>query len=383
MIDKLIKVATPQIGKQEISAVQQVLLSGRYVSGSVVKKLENTFAQYVGVKHCAVVNSGTAALHTALAAMEIQPGEEIIVPSLTFFATVNAVIHQGGVPIFADIHPDNYCLDPEDIERCLSKRTRAIIPVHYFGHAAEMDAIMEIARNNNLAVIEDCAQAHGTLYKGQMVGSIGDIGAFSFFATKHMTTGEGGAITTNNKEWADRARLIRSHGLEGRDDHVLLGYNYRMSEMAAAIGVEQLKKLPELNRCRIENSLCLIDKIRNIPWLKVPIIPDYVKHTFFWCHVEIDEDLLGMTTRELVGELREKGIETRNRYWEPLYRQSLMTNNIPAILRVVAGQNLPDYASLHLPNVEKIAGKIIGLPNRPDITKKEIDQVAEILHSIG
>ena len=197
----LIKVASPQVGEEEAEAVRQVLLSGRYVSGPRVEEFERAFAEYIGVEHAIAVNSGTAALHAALDACGIGPGDEVIVPALTFFSTVTSVMHQGGTPIFADISLDNYCLDPFDLEQRISAHTRAVIRVHYFGHAAEMDEINAIARRHDLTVIEDCAQAHGTEYKGAKAGSIGDVGAFSFFATKHMTTGEGGVVITSNAKW--------------------------------------------------------------------------------------------------------------------------------------------------------------------------------------
>ena len=376
---KLVKVATPQIGEEEIAAVREVLLSGRYVSGANVAAFEEQFAQYIGVEHAVMVNSGTAALHATMAALGLGPGDEVIVPAFTFFSTVTAVIHQNAIPVFADISLDNFALDPSDFERNITSATKAVIPVHYFGHAAEMDSILEIARKHGIHVIEDAAQAHGTAYRGQRVGSLGDMGAFSFFATKHMTTGEGGAVTTNNADWADYMRRFRSHGLEGRNDHVTLGYNYRMTEMAAAIGIVQLAKLEGFNDARIRNSERLIERLRDISWLSLPRVPAHVRHTYFWCHALIDEDRLGLTTEELIIRLRERGVEVRNRYVAPLYRQPLLTDNLPAALKLAAGDRLPAYAELELPNVEKVAGRMIGLPNRPDMTEDEIDHIVSVL----
>lgn len=376
---KLIKVASPQVGEEEITAVREVLLSGEYISGKKVREFEQRFSAYIGVEHTIAVNSGTAAIQAALMAIGLQPGDEVIVPGLTFFSTATAVIHQYGVPIFADLSLDNFCLDPQDFERRITPRTKAVIPVHYYGHAAEMDAIDEIARKHGIRVIEDAAQAHGTEYKNKKVGSIGDLGAFSFFATKHMTTGEGGAITTNNGEWAEKMRLFRAHGLKGRDDHILLGYNYRMTEMAAAMGIVQLEKLDRLNDSRIRISEYLIDHLRDVSWLQLPNVPKYIKHTYFWLHVMVDEDALGFGTQELIARLREQGVEVRRRYVQPLNRQPLLNENIPPILRLVAGKHLPDYSAISLPNTEKAAGRIIGLPNRPDMTVDEMDRVIHVL----
>lgn len=381
MAPEVIKVASPQVGEEEVAAVREVLLSGRYMSGPKVKEFEQRFADYVGVEHVVAVNSGTAALHAALMAIGVGPGDEVIVPALTFFSTATAVIHQNAVPVFSDISLDNFCMDPEDFERCITPRTKAVIPVHYFGHATEMDAINKIAERHSVAVIEDCAQAHGTLYKGQQVGSIGDLGVFSFMATKHMTTGEGGAITTDNAEWAETMRLFRSHGLRGRDDHVILGYNYRMTEIAAAMGIVQLGKLDQLNEARIQNSEYLIEHLDDILWLTLPRVPRYVKHTYFWCHILVDEDALGFDTQELIRRLRERGVEVRHRYLEPLYRQPLLTDNLPVVIQLVAN-SLPTYKKMYLPNVEEVAGCIIGLPNRPDMTLDELDRVIEVMHTV-
>lgn len=385
---KKIKVAQPFVGEKEIQAVRRVLLSGRYVSGPQVEKLEKKFADYLGVKHVVMVNSGTAALHIAQAVLGIGPGDEVIVPPLTFFSTISAVLYQNAIPIFADIDIESFCIDPKDIKKEITKKTKALIPVHLFGNSAEMSEILKIAKKHKLWVIEDAAQAHGTEYKGKKVGSIGDIGCFSFFATKHMTTGEGGALVTNNRKWADLARMIRSHGMTDRDHHARLGYNYRMNEIAGAIGIEQLKKLDKLNKKRIKNSLYLIKKLKkkNIPWLKTPQLKEHIKHTFFWCPILINEEKLGFSTKELIKKLIKKGIETRHRYQEPLYKQKVLTEKSPY------PKNCPfdckyhskkiDYKKVYLKNAEKIAGKLIGLPNHPGLEKKQLNYIIKTITNI-
>ncbi len=384
----MIKVAQPSVGKEEVKAVSEVVLSGRYISAAKVKEFEDKFADYLGVGHAVAVNSGTAALHIALAVLGIGPGDEVIVPPLTFFSTVAAVLHQNAIPVFADIDLHGYCMNPHDIEQKISKMTKVIIPVHLYGNSADMNPIMKIARKYNLEVIEDASQAHGTEYRGKKVGSIGDIGAFSFFATKHMTTGEGGMFVTNNKEWADLARMVRSHGMSDRDTHDYLGYNYRMNEMAAAMGIVQLRKLDEFNRKRIENSLYLLKQIdrNDIPWLKAPGLKKHIRHTFFWCPVLIDEKKLGMTTRELIETLRKKGIETRHRYRNPLYKQKIL------LKKSAYPKEFPfnskhykkkiDYNKVYLRNAEKVAGKIIGLPNHTGLSKAELDYIVKVLTKI-
>lgn len=377
-----VKVASPFVGEEEIQAVANVLKSGRYMSGPVVAEFEKKFAEYIGVKHAVAVSNGTAAIQAALAAMDLQPGDEIIVPALTFFSTATAVIHQGGVPVFADITFDDFSLDASDLERALTPRTKGIIPVHYFGHSADMDAINAFAKKHDLYVIEDCAQSHGTIYKGKTAGALGDMGAFSFFATKQMTTGEGGIVTLNDDDKAEFIRIFRSHGLTGRHDHGVLGYNIRMTEINAAIGLEQLKRLDGLNDRRIKVSENIMEQIADIPWLTIPKVPEHIKHTYFWLHILIDEDKLGMSTQDLIAYIKDKGIETRNRYLEPLYKQPILNDAIPPILKLYAGENMPDYGNLHLPNVERIAGSIIGLPNRPDLSADELEYVVKTLKEI-
>jgi|Deesub1362B_J571_1020462.scaffolds.fasta_scaffold03767_4 dTDP-4-amino-4,6-dideoxygalactose transaminase len=382
---KIIRVAKPFVDEEEVQAVREVLLSGRYVSGPKVEEFEEKFADYIGVEHAVAVNSGTAALHIALASLGIGPGDEVVVPPLTFFSTVSAVLHQNAIPVFADIDAESFCLDPADFERKITENTKAIIPVHIFGNAAEMNEIVSIAEENDVTVIEDCAQAHGTEYKGRKVGSIGDAGCFSFYATKHMTTVEGGMITTDSDEIAEKARIIRNHGMIGRDQHVMLGYNYRMSEINAAIGLVQLKKLERLNELRIKNSLYLLEQIRErIEWVRVPEMKDYIKHTFFWCPVIVLEDKLGMKTMEIVKKLKENGIEVRYRYREPLYRQKVLLDlsPYPKGCPFRCGRKI-DYRNVFLPNVEKIAGKIIGLPNHPGLSKEDLDYVLDVLERIG
>lgn len=355
--------------------MRAVLLSGQLSSGPRVEELEARFAEYIGVRYAVAVNSGTAALHVALACCSITPGDEVIVPALSFFSTVSAVLHQRATPIFADVSSESFCLDPEDFAARITPRTRAVIPVHYFGHAAEMDEICRIAARHGIAVIEDCAQAHGTRYRGRRVGSIAAIGAFSFFATKHMTTGEGGAITTDDANWAATARRMRNHGLEGRRDHVLLGYNYRMPEIAAALGLVQLAKLEELNRRRHERSRYLMEKLHPLSWAIGPRVPEHVEHTFFWCHYLIEEEELGFSTQELIERLARRGVEVRHRYRRPLYRQPLLNRFRHTLFR----PDLPPYGDLHLPVAERVAGRIIGLPNRPDMSRAELDRVVDVL----
>jgi len=372
---KMIKVSMPITDDQEILAVKEVLESGRYADGPKAKEFEDNFSNYIGTKRGISISSGTASLHLSLIACGIKPGDEVIVPPLTFFATVEAVLHQGAIPVFADIDAKTFCLDPEDFERKISKKTKAVIPVHFFGMPAEMGPILEIAKKHNLFVIEDCAQAHGAEYKGKKVGSFGDVNCWSFYATKNMTTGEGGMVTTNNEELADKISALKNHGMTNRNDHVLLGYNCRMSEIHAAIGIVQLKKLDQFNEKRNRISKRLIDELSSISWLEASFVPDYVKHAFFWCPFKVKEDVIKMTGKEIRDELMKRGLEVRHRYTSPLYTQPvLQENNFNGLV-----PHKVDYSNIHLPNVEAVAGKIIGLPNHPGLSDDDVSQIISII----
>jgi len=305
-----IKVAVPVVGDDEINAVAEVLRSGMYVSGKRVKKFEEKWAEFIGTDHCKMVSSGTDALILSLYGIEVRPGEHVIVPPLTFFSTVAAVIHAGCRPVFADIDPETYCLDIEDTKEKMNRFTAAIIPVDIYGHPYDADPFNELVHEEDGGrirrkpyIIEDAAQAHGAVYKGRRCGSLGDIGCWSFYATKNLTTGEeGGAITTNNGYFAKRVEVLRNHGMADRNTHAYMGYNNRMSEIGAAIGLVQLRKLQTMNEVRDHNSMWLYSELESLglDWLKLPHVADYVtRHSWFWFCVLVDEEKLGMTTLEL------------------------------------------------------------------------------------
>lgn len=381
---EFIKVAEPLVGEEEVAAVREVLLSGMYVSGKKVQEFEARYADYIGAKHAVMVNSGTAALHLVLDALGVGPGDEVIVPALTFFSTATAVIHQNAIPVFADID-EHYCMDPDSVEQVITERTKAIIPVHYFGYMADMNRLMEIARKHNLKVIEDCAQAHGAEYYGKKAGAIGDAGAFSFFATKNMTTGEGGGITTNDEEIAKRAKLTRAHGMINRDDHALLGYNYRMTEIEAAFGMVQLAKLDDFNQARIRNSEYILDRLRDLDWLAIETFDPNIKHVYFWCPIRVLEEKTGKPASDFGKYLKDNGIGFRQRYQEPLNRQIMLLE------KKVYPKQCPfscpfygkelDYSKVHLPNAEKYCGKIFGLPNHPKLEQRHLDRVTEVVRA--
>lgn len=366
MIDDFIKVAQPFVGEEEASAVRDVLLSGDYVSGSKVEAFEKAFADYVGTKYAVAVSNGTSALYISLETMGVGPGDEVIVPPLTFFATISSILYLGAIPVFADIDADDLCLSWESVKERISPRTKAVIPVHLFGSPAKMDQLTDIAEEKNIFILEDCAQAHGSEYKNKKVGSIGKAGAFSFFATKHMTTGEGGMITTNDPDIMDQAKIIRNHGMSGRDGHIRLGFNNRMTEMEAAMGLVQLCKLDELNQKRIDNSTYILTRLSGLPWADIPVRQSDIKHTYFWCPLLIKEKA-GRKIQDLKDHLTDNGIGFRHRYQEPLYRQ-------PVLKKIGL-----DYSKIRLPIVEQVAGQVIGLPNHAGLTRHQLDRIIDVV----
>ncbi|MFI3202187.1 MAG: aminotransferase class I/II-fold pyridoxal phosphate-dependent enzyme [Eubacteriales bacterium] len=254
-----VPISQPHLGGNEFKYLQDAFLSTWISSsGSYITKFEEMFAQYCGVQYGVAVSNGTVALHLALLALEIGEGDEVIVPDITFAATINAVLYVGATPVIVDIEEDSWCIDPVEIEKAITSRTKAIIPVHIYGQPCDMEQIGKIAKSHNLYVIEDCAEAHGAQYDGQVVGSMSDISCFSFFGNKVITTGEGGMCLTQSKELEEKIRLLKDHGMDKQRKyyHTVVGYNYRMTNLQAAIGVAQLERIEEIHkrRCQIEHS---------------------------------------------------------------------------------------------------------------------------------
>ncbi len=372
----MIKVAIPTTGITEFNALKKIVFSGKFVSGRTVEIFEKEYAKYIGTKYAVAVNSGTAALHASLASLGLKNGDEVIVPAISFVSSATAILHQGCTPIFCDVNLENYCLSPENLEKKITKKTKAIIPVHFAGSACEMKKILKIANKHKLKIIEDCAQAHGTKYYGKKVGTFGTISCFSFYATKHMTTGEGGILCTDDKKIRDFCRMFRNHGMKDRDTHFQLGYNYRMSELNAAIGRVQLKKLNQINNKRVKNSLYILKGLKNLKiknkWFRVQEPIKGIFHTYFWCPIRIVSKKINID--QVKNKLKKKGIEIRSRYKFPLYRQKVFQNN-----NLKKKQN---YKNLRLNHAEKLSGKIFGLPNHHQLKKKELNYIIKTMGNL-
>ncbi len=288
----MIPIAQPIIADEEREAVLEVLNSGQLAQGSKVRLFEEQFAQWCGTQYAVAVSSGTAALHVALLGHDIGPGDEVITTPFSFIASANCALYTGARPRFGDIEPEYYTLDPASIVPQITPRTKAIVPVHLFGQPCDMEVIADIAEQNNLVVIEDACQSHGAMLNGKKVGSFGTA-CYSFYPTKNMTTGEGGIITTNDAALADRMRMLREHGMRQRYVHEVLGYNLRMTDIQAAIGLVQLTKLAQWNRQRQVNAAYLSELLSSVPSVTSPKIRPGANHVFHQYTIRVpDRDRL-------------------------------------------------------------------------------------------
>jgi len=366
----MIPLSRPYIDENEIRAVKEVLESGWLAHGPKAQEFERMFAEYVGAKYAVCVNSCTSALHLAVMALGIKG--EVILPSFTFVATANAVVTAGAKPVFADIDYDTCNIDPTDIERKMTDRTEAIMPVHYAGHPCDMKAIMKIAKKHNLFVIEDSAECIGGEFFGRKTGSFGDAGCFSFFPTKNITTGEGGMITTDDRGIAEKAKTLKAHGVaadtyerEKKEKPWLraateAGYNLRMTDISAAIGIEQMKKLENMNRMRIESASYLSSLLRGIG-LSLPVVRNGCKHVFQMYTIKLPE---GCDRTAFINELKEAGIQASVHFDPPVHLQ-------------------PYYKGMSgvLPVTESIYKRIVTLPMFPGMRRDEIETIAETVKS--
>ena len=351
----MIPIAKPLLGEEEKRAVLDVLNSGIIAQGPKVEEFEKRFAEFVGVKHAIATSNGTTALHAILLARGIGDGDEVITTPFTFIATANAIRMTGAVPVFVDIEEESFNINPDLIEKAITSRTKAIMPVHLYGRAANMDRIMEIASRHNLLVIEDACQAHGTEFAGRKVGSFGE-GCFSFYPTKNMTTSEGGMITTNNDRLAKKIRMLINHGSEKKYYHDFVGYNYRMTDLAAAIGLEQLKKLSFFNARRKYNAAYLSEGLGKVSGIIGPEIVD--GHVFHQYTLRITPDFpLGRD--KVLDMLKAKGIGSAVFYPVPIHKQKAYR----------------EHHSQSFPMAEALAQQVISLPVHPGLTKADLQHI--------
>jgi perosamine synthetase len=348
--------ARPAIGEAEIEAAVRVLRSGMVVQGPEVAAFEAEFSALVDGRHCVAVNSGTSALQLALLGMGLGPGDEVIVPSFSFAATANAVRLVGAEPVFVDIEPDTFNIDPAAIAAAIGPRTAAIMPVHLYGQPAAMDKIMAIAAQHGVAVIEDAAQAHAATFNGTPVGAFGTTGCFSFYPTKNMHSLEGGMITTADPQLARTLRLLRNQGMEQRYANEIVGANMRLTDVAAAIGRVQLRQLPEWTEQRRANAKVLDSKITN---MVTPPVADGAVHVYHQYTVRVTGDRDAAQAK-----LTELGIGNAVYYPTPIHR-----------LKPYLGED--GKPAVDLPETERAAREVLSLPVYPTLTGEELERIAE------
>jgi perosamine synthetase len=355
----VISIAKPLIEDAEKQAVLEVLDSGMIAQGPRVKAFEEAFAEMCGVEHAVATSSGTTALHVALLANGIAAGDEVITTPFTFIASANSVLFTGARPIFVDIDPVTFNIDPAQIEAAITPRTKAILPVHLFGLLADMDAIMEIADRHDLVVIEDACQSHGAEYKGQRAGSFGT-GTFSLYPTKNITSAEGGMITTDDEEIAENCRVIRQHGMRRRYYHDELGFNFRMTDVHAAIGLAQLGKLEKFNAARIANAAYFNEHLEGVI---TPTVPEGYRHVYHQYTVRAPEG----RRDALMAHLKENGIGFGVYYPVPIHKQTYYVKELGY------DQSLPE--------AERAAEEVLSLPVHPALSQADLEKIVATINA--
>jgi perosamine synthetase len=360
-----IAVAKPLLGDEEIQLINECVVSGWVSSGGkFINEFEKIIADHCNRKYAVCCNSGTAGLHLALLASGIGPGDEVIVPSLTFIATANAVTYTGATPVFVDSEIATWNIDPDKIEQSITSKTKAIIPVHLYGHPADMDPINKLAKKYELIVIEDAAEAQGAFYKGNPVGSLADMAIFSFFGNKIITTGEGGMVVTDNEETADKCKIYRDHGMSGerRYWHDVLGYNYRMTNLQAAIGVAQMSKIDRITKLKKNIAKNYEKFLKNIPGITLPMNMNWADNIFWLYTILIEEEVFGTSAEKVMEKLKENHIDSRP-VFPPMHIQPLYKNN------------------QELPVSEFIYSNGLSLPSAPEIKDEDIKEICNLILS--
>lgn len=351
----MIAIAKPFIGEEEKTAVLEVLGSGQLAQGKRVREFEERFAAWAGARHAVAVSSGTTALHIALLAHGIGAGDEVITTPFSFIASANCILYAGATPRFADIDPVYYTIDPASIERQITPRTRAILPVHLFGQPAAMAAIAAVAQRHGLAIIEDACQAHGAALDGRPLGSWG-AACYSFYPTKNMTTGEGGMITTDDAALAERMRVLREHGMRVRYVHETLGYNFRMTDLQAAIGLVQLSRIDAWNTQRRQHAARLTARLAGVPGVTPPAVAPGATHVFHQYTIRTAD------RERTIAALTSHGIGHGIYYPIPIHKQQVYLER--------------GYTDV-LPVAEAASEQVLSLPVHPALTDAELDQVAD------
>ena len=382
------------IGAEELELLKQVIESSALCrnNGSMVSDFEKEFADLYQVKHCLTSTSGTAAIHVALGALDIGPGDEVITTPITDLGTIVPILAQNAIPIFADLDPNTYTLDPEDVKRKITDRTKAIIVVHLFGNAADLDKLSAIADEHGITLIEDCCQAYLTEYKGKKVGTIGRIGCFSLQQSKHITTGDGGITITNDSKIGERMPLFADkgwpRGANVRRDHYFLGMNYRMTELQGAVARAQLKKLTGVVQSRRKGAEMLSELIKDVPHVKPPTVTDGAKHSYWMYPLQIDVESLALTIDEFGARLEEHGVPAIPGYTgKPVYMFDVLR-----LKKMYADTGCPfkcqfygkdvEYKEGLCPQAEEALKKMLVLPWNENYSEQDINFIAGAIKNV-
>ncbi|MFZ5652180.1 MAG: DegT/DnrJ/EryC1/StrS family aminotransferase [Bacillota bacterium] len=354
----MIPVARPVIGREEIEAVSEVLESGMLAAGKAVSRFEDEFSGHLGVGDAVATSSGTTALFAALWSLDLPAGTRVITTPFTFVASANAILYCGHVPVFCDIDPGSFNISPSSLSKLLRKSRNsagALIVVHLYGQPCRMDLIMDMAREHGLKVIEDCAQSHGAAWRGKSAGTFGDIGVFSFYPTKNMTTGEGGMVVTDNPSLAEKIRMFINHGSSSRYRHEFLGHNFRMTDVAASIGLVQLGRLGGFNDARRQNARVLDGILGAVPGVKTPYVHPDARHVYH-------QYTIRCRWRDQLAEyLSRQGIGTGIHYPLPVHKQPLYKKM--------------GYGRLHLPQAERACKEVLSLPVHPSLSESQLHYI--------
>lgn len=364
----MIPVFEPVISEDEIAAVVDALRKGEVSGtfGTYIEDFENEFAAYVGCKHGITVNSGTSALHLAVAALDLQLGDEVLVSSSTNIATALAALHNGAVPVPVDSETVTWNLDLDLIESLITPRTKAIIPVHLYGHPVDMDRLMEIANKHNLIVIEDCAESHGATVRGRMTGSFGHMSCFSFYANKVITTGEGGMITTNDDAFAERVKLLRNLAFtQPRFKHELAGFNFRMPGFVAALGLAQFRKIDHIVEQKRRVAHRYNKKLKNIKGIQLPAELDWAKNVYWMYGIVVDAQQFGIDRNKLVEALTESGIQTRT-FFCPMNQQPVL-------------EKIDGFREVPCPVADSLWENGLYLPSTWNLSDETIDLICDAI----
>ena len=376
MKKKHIPYGCQHLSESDLEEVVKVLRSNLLTTGPKINEFEDSVAGYVGTGHAVAVSSGTAALHCAMYALGIEPGDEVIVPPITFAATANSILYMGGIPVFTDVKPDTLLISPEDLKEKITERTKAVVAVDFAGHPAEYDLLKEITDEHSLFLVSDSCHALGAEYQGRKCGAIADLTAFSFHPVKHITTGEGGMVTTDNAEYAERMRRFRNHGITS--DHVKrreegtwyyemtdLGYNYRLTDFQCALGISQMKKLPRFLDKRKEIAACYDEAFEQIPGVRPLSVSKKANHAYHLYVVRVLKEECGLDRGQVFNKLRDAGIGANVHYipvhLHPYYQERFSTR--PGMC----------------PVAERAYEEILSLPVHPSMTQADVDQVISAL----